>query len=90
MDELTHECLQIGITRKLEPSDLIGVLPKLLILRGVPEHIKADNGPKLVAKAIPDWITAIGARTDQVEATSPRQNGHIESLRGRPCANAQS
>lgn len=61
VDEFTRECLSIRINnRKLESSDVIDVLSDLFILRGVPEHIRSDNGPEFVAKAVKDWIAAGG------------------------------
>jgi len=39
------------------------VLSDLFILRGVPGHIRSDNGPEFVAKAVQEWITAVGAKT---------------------------
>jgi hypothetical protein len=44
-DEFTRECLAIRINRKLKSSDVFDVLSDLFILRGVPEHIRSDNGP---------------------------------------------
>jgi hypothetical protein len=35
----------------------------LAALRGVPEHIRSDNGPEFIATAVQDWITAVGAKT---------------------------
>ena len=52
IDEFTHECLAIRIDRKLKSIDVIDVLSDLFILRGVPEHIRSDNGPEFVAKAV--------------------------------------
>ncbi|CAH1650904.1 hypothetical protein BOSEA31B_10567 [Hyphomicrobiales bacterium] len=51
IDEFTHECLAIRIDRRLKAIDVIDVLSDLFILRGVPEHIRSDNGPEFVAKA---------------------------------------
>jgi hypothetical protein len=38
--------------RKLKAIDVIDVLSDLLILRGVPGHIRSDNGPEFIAKAV--------------------------------------
>jgi hypothetical protein len=54
VDEFKHECLAICIARKLKPQDVIDVLSDLFILRGVPEHVRSDNGPEFVAKAVHD------------------------------------
>ena len=44
-DDFARECLAIRINRKLESSDVFDVLSDLFVLRGVPEHIRSDNGP---------------------------------------------
>jgi transposase InsO family protein len=62
IDEFTHECLAIRIDRKLKAIDVIDVLSDLFILRGVPGHIRSDNGPEFVAKAVQGWIAAVGAK----------------------------
>ncbi|MDF2812895.1 MAG: family transposase [Microvirga sp.] len=63
IDEFTRECLAIRIDRKLNSTSVIDVLSDLFVLRGVPGHVRSDNGPEFVAKAVRDWIAAIGART---------------------------
>ena len=79
LDEFTHECLAIRVARKLKSIDVIDVLSDLFILRGVPGHIRSDNGPEFVAKAVQDWITAVGAKTAYIAPGSPWENGYIES-----------
>src|SRR5262249_6196609 len=49
--------------RKLKAIDVIDVLSDLFILRGIPAHIRSDNGPEFVAKAVQDWIAVVGAKT---------------------------
>jgi transposase InsO family protein len=83
VDEFTRECLSIRINRKLKSSDVVDVLSDLFILRGVPEHIRSDNGPEFVAKAVQDWIAAVGAKTAYIEPGSPWENGYIESFNAR-------
>ena len=83
IDEFTHECLAIRVDRKLKSADVIDVLSDQFILRGVPEHIRSDNGPEFVAKAVQDWIGAVGAKTAYIERASPWENGFIESFNAR-------
>ena len=51
IDEFTRECLAIRVNRNLRSTDVIDVLSDLFILRGIPRHIRSDNGPEFVAKA---------------------------------------
>jgi transposase InsO family protein len=83
IDEFTHECLAIRVNRKLKAVDVIDVLSDLFILRGVPEHIRSDNGAEFVAKAVQDWINAVGAKTAYIAPGSPWENGFIESFNAR-------
>src|SRR5262249_28438102 len=69
--------------RKLKAIDVIDVLSDLLILRGIPAHIRSDNGPEFVAKAVQDWIAVVGAKTAYIERGSPWENGYIESFNAR-------
>ena len=79
----THECLAIRIDRRLKAIDVIDVLSDLFILRGVPEHVRSDNGPEFVAKAVQEWIGAVGAKTAYIAPGSPWENGFIESFNAR-------
>ena len=83
IDEFTHECLAIRIDRRLKAIDVIDVLSDLFILRGVPEHVRSDNGPEFVAKAVQAWISAVGAKTAYIAPGSPWENGFIESFNAR-------
>ena len=69
--------------RKLKATDVIDVLPDLFILRGVPGHVRSDNGPEFVAKAVQGWITAVGAKTAYIAPGSPWENGYVESFNAR-------
>jgi putative transposase len=80
IDGYTRECLAIRVDRKLRSTDVIDVLSDLFILRGVPEHIRSDNGPGFIARAVREWIAAVGARTAFIEPGSPWENGCCESF----------
>lgn len=83
VDEFTRECLAIRVARKLKAVDVIDVLSDLFILRGVPGHIRSDNGPEFIAQAVKDWINAVGAKTAYIAPGSPWENGYIESFNAR-------
>jgi transposase InsO family protein len=83
LDEFTRECLAIRVDRKLKSTDVIDVLSELFILRGVPGHVRSDNGPEFVAKAVRDWIAAVGAKTAFIEPGSPWENGYCESFNSK-------
>jgi len=83
VDEYTHECLAIRIARRLSAVDISDVLCDLFICRGIPGHIRSDNGPEFVAKAVRDWISAVGAKTAYIAPGCPWENGYIESFNAR-------
>ena len=59
---------------------MIDVLSDLFVLRGVPEHVRSDNGPEFIAKAVQKWISAVGAKTAYIAPGSPWENGYVESF----------
>ncbi len=83
VDEFTRECLAIRVARKLKGADVIDVLSDLFILRGVPEHVRSDNGPEFIAKSVQSWIAAIGAKAAYIAPGSPWENGFVESFNAR-------
>jgi transposase InsO family protein len=83
VDECTRECLAIKVARRLKGADVIELLADLFITRGTPEHIRSDNGPEFVAKAVQGWIAAVGAKTAYIEGGSPWENGYVESFNGK-------
>jgi putative transposase len=83
IDEFTHEGLAIRVARKLKAADVIDVLSDLFVLRGVPGHIRSDNGPEFIAKSVQAWITGVGAKTAYITPGSPWENGYVESFNAR-------
>ncbi len=83
IDEFTKECLTIRVGRKFKAADVIDVLSDLFILRGTPGHVRSDNGPEFVAKAVREWITAVGAKCAFIEPGSPWENGYCESFNSK-------
>jgi putative transposase len=83
VDEFTREALAIRIDRRLRSTDVIDTLADLFILRGIPGHIRSDNGSEFIATAVRNWIAAVGAKTAYIDKGSPWENGYIESFNGK-------
>lgn len=83
IDEFTRESLAIRVARTLKATDVIEALCDLFAARGIPGHIRSDNGPEFVAVALREWIAAVGARTAYIEPGSPWENGYCESFNGK-------
>ena len=83
IDEYTRECLAIDVARKLKADDVLERLSDLFVRRGVPEHIRSDNGPEFTAKAVRGWLGRVGVTTLYIEPGSPWENGYIESFNGK-------
>ncbi len=83
VDEHTRECLSIDVARRLNSEDVLERLVWLFVTRGVPEHIRSDNGPEFTAEAVRAWLKRVGVRTLFIEPGSPWENGYVESLNGK-------
>ena len=83
IDEYTRECLAIRAGRHIRSDDILDCLSELMVQRGVPEHIRSDNGPEFTAKAVRQWLGRVGARTLYIEPGSPWENGYVESFNGK-------
>ena len=75
--------MAILVERRITAEDVADQLLRLLVQRGVPEHIRLDNGPEFTAKAMRKWLTGIGVKTLFIEPGSPWENGYIESFNGK-------
>jgi len=83
IDEYTRECLAIRVSRTIKNQDVIDTLFNLFVFRGIPEHIRSDNGPEFTARAIRKWLARLGVKTLYIEPGSPWENGYIESFNGK-------
>ncbi len=83
LDEYTRECLTILVKRCISSQDVIDQLFQLFIFRGIPEHIRSDNGPEFTAKRVRDWLANLEVKTLFIELGSPWENRYIESFNGK-------
>ena len=83
VDEYTRECLALEVGRTMTARDVIDVLMELVQTRGIPQHIRSDNGPEFIATAIRWWLGKSGIGTLYIEPGSPWENGYAESFHAR-------
>jgi len=83
VDEFTRECLALEVRRSFKSVDVIDVLRELFLIRGVPEHIRSDNGPEFIARTIGSWLGAAQVKTLYISPGSPWENGYAESFHSR-------
>ena len=63
IDEYTRQCLAILCTaRRIRAKDAIDVFADLMEIHGIPEHIRADNGPEMVARRLRNWLGRLGTK----------------------------
>jgi putative transposase len=83
IDEYTRECLAIRVARRLGRYEVIETLAEVMEQRGVPEHIRSDNGPEFIAQELRRWLAHVGTATLYIEPGSPWENGYCESFNGK-------
>src|SRR5271170_2624684 len=83
IDEFTRECLAIRVARRINSFGVLATMADVMLTRGVPEHIRSDNGAEMTAKVVRNWLTQVGAKTLFIEPGSPWENGYCESFNGK-------
>ncbi len=83
IDEYTRECLALLVSRRITCQDVIDQLFNLFVFRGIPEHIRSDNGTEFTAREIRKWLGHLGVKALFIEPGSPWENGYIESFNGK-------
>jgi putative transposase len=83
IDEHTRESLLVRAQRRWSSSGVISALADVMVMKGVPEHLRSDNGPEFVAKDLRNWLANTGAKTLYIEPGSPWENGYCESFNSK-------
>jgi putative transposase len=82
-DEYTRECLALEVDRSITADRVLDILTNLFLTRGVPKHIRSDNGPEFIAKAIRRHGECAGLELLFIEPGAPWENGFAESFFSR-------
>jgi transposase InsO family protein len=83
VDEFTRECLVMLVGRRLGAREVIKALAKAAAERGMPEHLRSDNGPEFIAKKVRRWLAEVETATLYIEPGSPWENAYSESFNSR-------
>jgi putative transposase len=83
IDEFTRECLAIDVAGSIRSGRVIEVVSQLVSVRGAPRHLRSDNGPEFVSKAVLQWLIQSGIETALIDPGKPWQNGANESFNGK-------
>ena len=83
IDEYTKEALAIYPARRIRANDVIDLFADVVVERGVPEYIRSDNGPEMIAKVLRNWLARVGTKTAFIMPGSPWENGYCESFNGK-------
>ena len=83
IDEYSRECLTLEVRRKFKAQDVIAVLAEQFLKKGLPVHIRSDNGPEFTARAVRQWLEKFNVQNLFIEPGSPWENGYNESFNGK-------
>lgn len=82
LDEYTREALCVSVARRMRSEDVLDALYPLLLERGLPEHIRSDNGPEFASAAFQDGLKRVGIEPLRIAPGSPWENGYNERFNG--------
>ena len=82
MDEYTPECLAIRVARRLGSHEVLETVADVMLWPGIPEPMRSDHGPELIANALRTWLATPGTRALYITPGSPWENGYCESFNG--------
>ena len=54
---------KIRVARRINSFGVIETMADVMLERGVPEHIRSNNGPEMTAKFVRSWFAELGAKT---------------------------
>ena len=72
----------IRVARRINSFGVIDTMADVMLTKGVPEHIRSDNGAEMTAKIVRSWFAGLGAKTLYIEPGSHWENGYCESFNG--------
>ena len=81
IDEYSRECLALKVRRNFKAQDVVEVLAEQFLKKGLPVHLRSDNGPEFTAKAVREWLEKFEVKNLFIEPGSPWENGYNRPYR---------
>lgn len=83
VDEFTRECVALEVAGSITARGVAEVLIGLFTTRGLPGHIRSDNGPEFIARTIRRLAGLTGVESLYIAPGAPWENGYAESFHSR-------
>lgn len=83
IDEYTRECLTLDVVGSIRSNWKIEILSRLVSERGAPHHLRSDNGPECVSKALLRWVANQELDVALIDPGKLWQNGLVEIFYGK-------
>jgi putative transposase len=82
VDNFSRECPAILVGQGIHGDEVVELLERLKLLRGLPETICVDNGSEFVSKVLDKWAYEHGVKLSFSRPGKPVDNAFIESFNG--------
>jgi putative transposase len=80
VDNFTEECLAIEVAVQLRSEDVVRVMERLRLQRGLPARIQTDNGSEFASLAMDRWAYEQQVTLDFSRPGKPTDNPFVESF----------
>lgn len=82
IDDYNREILAMEADLSLPATRVIRVLEYLKEFRGLPQMIRADNGPEFISDALDQWCRENNITLVYIQPGKPTQNAYVERCNG--------
>lgn len=83
VDEYTRECLAMEAAASFKAADVVALLEWLGYQRGLPVHVRSDNGPEFIAREVARWAEAVKVGLVRSAPGCPWHNPFSETFHSR-------
>jgi putative transposase len=83
IDNFTRECLAIGVGSKIQGTDVVDVLSRVVETRPIAKVIQVDNGREFTSKALDQWAFQNRVQLHFSRPGKPLDNVLIETFNGK-------
>ncbi len=83
IDTYTRECLRIEVDTSIGGQRVAEALSRVGAMRGLPDHIRVDNGPEFISNALDAWAYERWIKLQFKRPGKPVDNAFMESFNGK-------